>query len=126
MRRQPRSTLFPYTTLFRSKGAYSARLPWPGRRGLFLIGNWMDHHTRTHGQQSFDHDTVSGLQSLFDQPGIADARAGLHRTGFDLVPGAHDEDALYALVLLHGALRHQNHAGAMLGNVADAPELAGE
>jgi hypothetical protein len=53
---------------------------------LFLVRNRMDHHPRTHGQQPFHHHAVSGLQSLFDQPGIADARAGLHRTGFDLVP----------------------------------------
>ena len=46
--------------------------------------------------------------------------------GFDLVARAHREDGLYALVLLHRALRHQDHAGAVLGNIADAPELAGK
>ena len=46
--------------------------------------------------------------------------------GFDLVARAYGEDGLDALVLLHGALRHQDHARAVLGHVTDAPELAGE
>src|SRR2546422_4755462 len=32
IRRPPRSTLFPYTTLFRSGRPASARRPWPKRR----------------------------------------------------------------------------------------------
>src|SRR2546430_11917543 len=33
IRRPPRSTLFPYTTLFRSVGAVAARLELPGEAG---------------------------------------------------------------------------------------------
>src|SRR5215208_7295335 len=31
IRRPPRSTLFPYTTLFRSRSAHGRPRPWPGR-----------------------------------------------------------------------------------------------
>src|SRR2546426_8673534 len=40
IRRPPRSTLFPYTTLFRSEQLYGAReaIPGEGRHGPFHIG----------------------------------------------------------------------------------------
>src|SRR3712207_7712133 len=37
IRRPPRSTLFPYTTLFRSKGRGNATLPHRGRYGTLLL-----------------------------------------------------------------------------------------
>ncbi len=103
--------------------ARGPRLRW---RGLFLIRHWMDHQTRTHGEKPFHHHAISGLQPLFDQPGVADACAGLHDARFDLVPLADRENSLDALILLHGALRHQDYAGAVFLDVADAPELAGQ
>src|SRR2546427_12686056 len=38
IRRPPRSTLFPYTTLFRSPGGRSDGTHWPGPFGRFRIG----------------------------------------------------------------------------------------
>src|SRR5258708_13491943 len=35
IRRPPRSTLFPYTTLFRSRLARAASIVWPGQIGQF-------------------------------------------------------------------------------------------
>src|SRR5258707_9684962 len=34
IRRPPRSTLFPYTTLFRSNGSVTVRSPWSPRTGV--------------------------------------------------------------------------------------------
>src|SRR3989449_7939623 len=53
IRRPPRSTLFPYTTLFRSQGRYGARVGVPrllrllhaeGVRATFYIPGWVAEH----------------------------------------------------------------------------------
>ena len=44
----------------------------------------------------------------------------------DLVVRAHGEDRLHVLLLLHGALRHQDGARALGHLHADAAELAGK
>src|SRR5438067_10572684 len=54
IRRPPRSTLFPYTTLFRSQGRQGSR---PG------VGS-ADQHRRRPGERSEEH--TSELQSRFD------------------------------------------------------------
>src|SRR5258705_935640 len=57
IRRPPRSTLFPYTTLFRSHGA--ATSPAPRRRGRSLRLRWSRRLSR---RRSEEH--TSELQSL--------------------------------------------------------------
>src|SRR2546423_8666326 len=60
IRRPPRSTLFPYTTLFRSLVQYGLRLLGGGRQG---IGNWRFHQRPgVLGDRSEEH--TSELQSL--------------------------------------------------------------
>src|ERR1035441_8003374 len=46
IRRPPRSTLFPYTTLFRSAWICSARLAWPTTRSRNAIGSTDRKSTR--------------------------------------------------------------------------------
>src|SRR3712207_7737382 len=50
IRRPPRSTLFPYTTLFRSEGAYGAQRHPDGGRGddPRAPGTWPHLHRFTH------------------------------------------------------------------------------
>src|SRR2546429_6506776 len=51
IRRPPRSTLFPYTTLFRSNYAYDAGLPC------------LNPHCKSHGQPHRSEEHTSELQS---------------------------------------------------------------
>src|SRR2546425_2300157 len=62
IRRPPRSTLFPYTTLFRSQGppgAQGAR----GARGRYRLGELRGHHRRPNVPARSEEHT-SELQSL--------------------------------------------------------------
>src|SRR5437867_9246500 len=59
IRRQPRSTLFPYTTLFRSCEALSAQ-KFPSALGAVLVGPW----TIAMLMRSEEH--TSELQSPYD------------------------------------------------------------
>src|SRR5437764_4100093 len=58
LRRPPRSTLFPYTTLFRSDGDRRARPPHPDGRPSNARGN---ENLSQHGWRSEEH--TSELQS---------------------------------------------------------------
>src|SRR2546422_8399118 len=63
IRRPPRSTLFPYTTLFRSLLLRSATDVWPGGLGSSseaLGHNLMDHHFRV------------GASGRLEEPGLDD------------------------------------------------------
>src|SRR2546422_3336899 len=57
IRRPPRSTLFPYTTLFRSADATSPAAPPPGR------GGERDHRPRRNDQEERSEEHTSELQS---------------------------------------------------------------
>src|SRR2546430_7226381 len=61
IRRPPRSTLFPYTTLFRSRPA-SVRLGRPERRRRRLVWRWRVRH-RGAGQWPRSEEHTSELQS---------------------------------------------------------------
>src|SRR3712207_8781710 len=65
IRRPPRSTLFPYTTLFRSGGGPAAavgrRDPHPGRPGRALPAELPDRRRPGRGRRSEEH--TSELQS---------------------------------------------------------------
>src|SRR2546422_3742918 len=66
IRRPPRSTLFPYTTLFRSHQKTLRQLPCGGARSVILVGSrqkpYMNVESRTStGQRSEEH--TSELQS---------------------------------------------------------------
>src|SRR2546429_4484786 len=58
IRRPPRSTLFPYTTLFRSHGDLGRR---PGRLCAVRLGPTVDGLSRKHAERSEEH--TSELQS---------------------------------------------------------------
>src|SRR5260221_1724466 len=73
IRRPPRSTLFPYTTLFRSVRVYGCiplRVPWPSRPRLCMGGLWV--HPLAHGRQCLksasmrSEEHTSELQSHSD------------------------------------------------------------
>src|SRR5436853_5006468 len=64
LRRPPRSTLFPYTTLFRSVPAHPQQLGDAAR--VLAVG--LDHHRR---ERRLD---VPGLQQHRLVPGLAEAR----------------------------------------------------
>src|SRR3712207_8936740 len=57
IRRPPRSTLFPYTTLFRSAGTSSAEHPWYARatmlsiRGVFSSSRSEEHTSELQSRQ---------------------------------------------------------------------------
>src|SRR5258707_10504896 len=52
IRRPPRSTLFPYTTLFRSAKFHWQSKEWPGGFGQQVLGDtWVNHHGN-HGKES--------------------------------------------------------------------------
>src|SRR4051794_19697316 len=94
--------------------------------GRFLVRRGIDDRPRPHREQAFDDHAVAGLETLFYEPRVANTGAGLHGTHLNLVIRANGVDALQALVLLHGTLRDEDDAGAMVGDEADASELAGE
>src|SRR5258708_24976049 len=59
IRRPPRSTLFPYTTLFRSEAALQAvRLP-----AAHAAADWPGHGFRGHGHENRSEEHTSELQS---------------------------------------------------------------
>src|SRR2546425_8845540 len=61
IRRPPRSTLFPYTTLFRSGEDHAATSPEEARR-VYLNEGFIEHSEKTHPRRSEEH--TSELQSL--------------------------------------------------------------
>src|SRR5438067_6038205 len=66
IRRPPRSTLFPYTTLFRSEGPTCGLLEFSGRLDVDVLDAlraWQRHVRRDH-RRSEEH--TSELQSRFD------------------------------------------------------------
>src|SRR2546423_11455140 len=67
IRRPPRSTLFPYTTLFRSE-AFDGALPEAGLGTLpaldQLIEGGLDAHVRSSGPRFRSEEHTSELQSL--------------------------------------------------------------
>src|SRR5687767_15314140 len=73
IRRPPRSTLFPYTTLFRSVGrhrrghGHQHSAPQPGRGGggaLLPAAEPGPHHRRAAGRRDRSEEHTSELQSL--------------------------------------------------------------
>src|SRR5690349_22027272 len=62
LRRPPRSTLFPYTTLFRSRAVDSAKLGQGGAR----IAGGHDHETARHDGFDRSEEHTSELQSRRD------------------------------------------------------------
>ena len=102
---------------------YSA-LAGPPAAGFFCHGTGL---TVAPGRTVSRPSTITrspALQTLVDDPRFAHPRAGFHRARLYLVVRCHHVDHLYALVLLHRALRHQEGAGAVLGNIAYAAELS--
>src|SRR5689334_24403426 len=70
MRRPPRSTLFPYTTLFRSTGRSSARFRRPGRGGASCRASFGSRSTSRRSSwpkaiRSRSEEHTSELQSQF-------------------------------------------------------------
>src|SRR2546429_968431 len=66
IRRPPRSTLFPYTTLFRSTGKDGEGPPRPSPSFYFAFGSSPHHHIRPSGRgrgQTRSEEHTSELQS---------------------------------------------------------------
>src|SRR2546428_4841069 len=72
IRRPPRSTLFPYTTLFRSERGSRARAPWPARRRERAAANAGSRlraerrHAAAAGGRRRSEEHTSELQSRSD------------------------------------------------------------
>src|SRR3712207_7961487 len=66
IRRPPRSTLFPYTTLFRSVARARRRPRGPRRGGAGALGPWLARPRRrvaAHGRRRRSEEHTSELQS---------------------------------------------------------------
>src|SRR5260221_5343063 len=72
IRRPPRSTLFPYTTLFRSRKSQSPAVDELGIHYQYQVGRWIirelgeKHHIRQSGPPGRSEEHTSELQSHSD------------------------------------------------------------
>src|SRR2546429_1269445 len=91
IRRPPRSTLFPYTTLFRSAAAgaavagYAGRVIWHG-----LVAQRLDRKSTrlnsSHGYISYAVFCLKKKKNPFEERGLAPAMSALPLCGTDACP----------------------------------------
>src|SRR5271169_3851609 len=79
------------------------------RRSLALGHEWLGIHAHTtaHSLNSFNHDSVSGLEPARDDPSVINPVGHSDRSNFNFVIGANDRDLVAPLQLRHGPLWNQ-------------------
>src|SRR5205085_3628505 len=98
---------------------------------LLAFSCWCGERLRRHGHvgpdflRAFNDDHLAGFQAVVDDPIGADALADMDGADADFVVRADDGNAVAALQLGDGALRHQQRALPRAGDGADAPVFAG-
>ena len=85
----------------------------------------VDRHAAAHLLDSLRHDSLTGLQSLRDNPVRAYPLADLNRTYLNFIIAADDGDLVVALQLAHGFLGNNQRTFACRYDCANVGVLAG-
>src|SRR5437016_4122084 len=98
---------------------------WRDVRGCWRLERFGVHRKAlAHLLSSFDHNAVSGLQTLLNDPGRSGSLTYFHRLDVNLVIARHDVDLIVALQLRDRALRNEQRALFGVEPHPDAGELA--